>query len=316
MSVRSVITERCNAAAAPSASQACENSAAWVAAMRAGDIAAAFALSDAVLRSRHPSDADNPRLPYHLRWVWDGTPCDGRDVLVRCYHGLGDTIQFSRFLPALAARARTVHVEAQPTLLPLLSAIPGVARWIAFREDAPAPPRQVNLEIMELAHALRLGPEDIAAPKLPVAGLRLAPSPVWGVCWRAGDWDPQRSVPAASLLAALRQSGTRFVSLQRGPGADEAGDAFLNPGDRSADVLRTASLLRGVDAVATVDTMVAHLAGALGCRTALLLKAEADWRWMGERTDSVWYPSLRLFRQRTPGDWSAPLAALRAWAAG
>jgi hypothetical protein len=278
--------------------------------MRAGDFGAAFAISDAVLRARDPATADDARLPYHLRWVWDGTPVDGRDVLVRCYHGLGDTIQFSRFLPALGCRARSVHVEVQPALLPLITQVPGVDRWIPFREDRPVPPRTVSLEIMELAHALRLGPFEVGLSALTMTPLSLAPSPAWGLCWRAGDWIRDRSVPCGALVAAVHRPGRSLISLQRGSGAEEAGAVFVNPADRSDDVLRTAALLAGLDVVVTVDTMVAHLTGTMGRPTFLLLKADADWRWMSERAGSPWYPSLTLLRQNEPGDWSAPLRAL------
>ena len=96
----------------------------WMEAMRDGDLDAAHVISDAVLAARDPATRDDPSQPHHLRWVWDGTPPDGRDVLVRCYHGLGDTLQFARFLPALSGRAASVTVEAPAALVPLLSDLP------------------------------------------------------------------------------------------------------------------------------------------------------------------------------------------------
>ncbi len=93
----------------------------WTAAMRRGDFTAAWRISDAVLATRDPATRDDPGLPYHLRWVWDGAPLDGRDVLVRCYHGLGDTIQFARYLAPLRARAARVTLEAPPELRALLA---------------------------------------------------------------------------------------------------------------------------------------------------------------------------------------------------
>ena len=92
----------------------------WEAAMRRGDFAAAWRVNDAVLAARDPATRDDPALPYHQRWVWDGTPPDGADVLVRCYHGLGDTLMFSRYLPVLKRRAARLRVEVQPELLRFL----------------------------------------------------------------------------------------------------------------------------------------------------------------------------------------------------
>lgn len=294
----------------------------WFAATRRGDFQAAWATSDAVLAARDAATRDDPRLPYHLRWVWDGRPFDGRRVLVRCYHGLGDTLQFARYLPALRRRAAFVTLEAQPELLDMLVSLPGPDRVRPFRVADPAPPSECDIEIMELAHALRAGPMGEAVPYLSVspgrvarARARIGAGPAIGLCWQAGGWDPDRSVPLARLTPIL--AGRRLVSLQRGPAAGEAcAPAFLNPGDRSTDVAETAALIAAVELVITVDTMVAHLAGALGRPVWLLLKRDADWRWGEDRAGSPWYPTMRLFRQRRAGDWDAPLDALAADLAG
>lgn len=284
--------------------------AAWLDAMQRGDCATAWRVSDAVLAARDPAARDDPRLPYHRRWVWDGRAFDRRRVLVRCYHGLGDTLQFARYLPPLRARAARVTLEAPPELVPLLAGVPGVDRVVAFRLDAPLPPEECDIEIMELFHALRLSPARVkpaqlpAGPDCPLPGVRAA------LCWQAGDWDPRRSVPLAGLLAAVGPHG--LLSLQRGPAAGEAtAPAFCNPGDDCRDVRRTAGLLRAAPVVVTVDTMVAHLSGTLGRPTLLLLPEPADWRWGRAGATSVWYPSLRLLRQRSAGDWSGPLRSVR-----
>ena len=274
--------------------------------MRRADLPAAWRLADAALAARDLARRDDPTLPYHRRWVWDGTAPKGREVLVRCYHGLGDTLQFVRFLPALRRNAARVTLEAQPELLPMLAGQPGIDRLLAFDPSRPAPPAACDVEIMELAHLLRV---DAAALW---SGAYLAPPPAArpragavGLCWRAGDWDPDRSVPLAALRAVC--AGRPLVSLQRGAGAAEAGVGFVNPGDSSTDILATARLLASVDMVVTVDTMVAHLAGALGRPTLLLLKAEADWRWPAADGPSAWYPGTECLHQRAPGDWRAPL---------
>ena len=290
--------------------------------MRAGAFDQAWAISDAVLGARDPAKRDDPALPYHLRWVWDGQPLDGRQVLVRCYHGLGDTLQFVRYLPLLRARAAGLTLEAQPELIPLLRILPGPDRLIPFRPDAPAPASECDIEIMELAHALRLAPNG--APYLsaePLARLQAFAQPrpakglLVGLCWRAGGWDPGRSVPLAALAPLGRIPGVQLVSLQRGPGLEElaATDAppLLDTGDRSADVAAVARLLATLDLVITVDTMIAHLAGALGRPTWLLLQNEADWRWMSGQ-GSRWYDSVRIYRQASPGHWAAPLAEVQA----
>ncbi|HEY6432953.1 MAG TPA: hypothetical protein VIZ17_13310 [Acetobacteraceae bacterium] len=287
----------------------------WIEAMRRGDFSAAWAINDAVL-ARGGGLPDDPRLPYHLRFVWDGRPFDGRNVLVRCYHGLGDTLQFARYLPALRHRAASVALEVQPELFPLLRSIPEADRVIPFQVDAPAPPSACDLEIMELPHALRLGPEtppylSVPPDQVHRACERLGGGPIIGICSQAGDWDPERSVPLATLAPALQNPGWRFIRLQRSPCPGlPPGLCWTNPDDPLDDMLDTAALVAAADLIVTVDTMIAHLAGAMGRPVWLLLKAEADWRWMNGRRDSPWYPTMRLFRQSHPGDWSVPVANL------
>ena len=114
----------------------------WLAAMHRGDYAAAFRINEAVLAARDPLCRDDPRLPYHLRWVWDGRPFEGRNVLVRCYHGLGDTLQFARYLPILRQRVSSLTVEAPVSLIPLLASLPGIDRLVPFVAHAPAQPSE------------------------------------------------------------------------------------------------------------------------------------------------------------------------------
>ena len=269
--------------------------------MRRGDFQAAWAVSDAVLAARDPATRDDPSLPYHLRWVWDATPLDGRRVLVRCYHGLGDTLQFCRYLPALRRRAARVTLEVQAPLAPLLAGWADAVR--PFDLARPLPPDEVDIEIMELAHALRLAPDDAAY-------LRARPSPVRGIglCWQAGGWDPDRDVPATAL-AGLGRFGP-LISLQRGPAAGEAAKlGATDPLEGCMNLPRLAGLVAGLDAVVTVDTMVAHLAGALGRPTAVMLKHDADWRW-GCGAGCVWYGSVRTFRQRDSRIWDGVAEAV------
>lgn len=263
--------------------------------MRRGDLPAAWAIADAVLAARDPATRDDPALPYHLRWVWDGRPLAGERVVVRCYHGLGDTLQFARFLPQLRALATHVTLEVQPQLCTLLA---GLADDIVpFDVTAPIPAAH-DIEIMELVHALRTGFGDARYLHVSTA----AHGAQAGVCWQSGAWDPQRSVPL-DLLRPFLPAGA--VSLQRGA------SGLPDPLDGSMDMARTAALAAGLDRIITVDGMIAHLAGALGRPMDVLLKHDADWRW-GEGAFTPWYPSARLHRQARPGDWASALESLAA----
>lgn len=272
--------------------------------MRRGDFAQAWAISDAVLASRDPAERDNPLLPYHRRWVWNGRDYRRQHVLVRCYHGLGDTIQFARYLPVLRSLVASLSVELQPPLLPLFANVPGPDRLVPFVLDAPSAPSACDLEIMELPHALRLTPQD--APKPPY--LHVAPAPIArgavGICWQSGAWDTERDLPENLALGLLQQIRRAAFTLQPSP----TRLPVRNPAGAPVDIVEAASLIAGLDLVITVDTLFAHLAGALNRPTCLLLKHAADWRWLAGRSDSPWYPSMRLYRQPAPGDWESVIA--------
>lgn len=278
-----------------------ESAQTWVSAMRAADYPRAWAMSARDLAGRDPATRDDPRLPYHLRWVWDGRAFDRRDVLVRCYHGLGDTIQFARFLPALAARAASVTVEAPARLCDLIATVDPSIVLVPFDQAHPLPPAACDIEITELPFALRARPEESRFPYLnaPAAAL---PRGTIGLCHQGGDWDPARSFDPAQFapIAAAR----RCITLVSEPSPLPV----LNPDGCPFAMEATAALVAACDLVVTVDTMIAHLAGALGRPTWLLLKAEPDWRWNPAVTDTPWYPDMRLFVQQTPGDWAGVIA--------
>lgn len=271
--------------------------------MRAGRYAEAWAFEDAVRAARDPATCDDPGEPYHRRWVWDGSPLDGREVLVRCYHGLGDTIQFARYLPALADRVAGVTVEAPARLIPLLATGADAIRFVAFDHDAPMRADDAAVEITELASALRLPPDGVATPYL-ATGRAALPGGTIGVCYAAGEWDPARNVPA-ELLRPLCERGA-WLSLV----AEPSDLPVLNPAGCPFDIDATAALVAGVALVVTVDTMIAHLAGALGRPTWLMLKRDPDWRWDPAARTSAWYPTMRLFAKDTPGDWAGVVAAV------
>lgn len=291
----------------------------WRELMLRGDFAAAWRVSDAMLEQRRGMPVWE--LERHEQPVWDGTPVDGRRVLVRCYHGLGDTLQFIRYTALLRERAAEVNVWAQPELIPLLRTARGIDRLLPLHDGEPEVSRDVDIESMELPHLFRTVSETIPAES-PYLHAGVAPLArdgrlEVGVVWQAGGWDDRRSVPFDCFRQIAGVPGVRLHVLQRDPARAGCPPAWGIPSG-SDDVLATACIMRALDLVITVDSMPAHLAGALGVRTWLLLHSDADWRWMRDRDDSPWYPSMRLFRQHKPGDWepvmhhvACALAALR-----
>ncbi len=229
-------------------------------------------------------------------------------MLVRCYHGLGDTIQFARFLPALRQIAQSVTVWCQPELISLISRVDGVDRAMPLHDGRPDADFDVDIEIMELAHAMRAG-RDLVAIREPYLDVGIYHPPSVsaesafsiGLVWEVGNWDKRRSIPAR-LLRSLNTNGVRLCSLQRWPepGAVETigADDFSTP-----DIDTLACQLMRLDLLLCVDTMVAHLAGALGREAWVMLHADCDWRWPVSGSSSLWYPRARLFHQSSAGDW-------------
>ena len=285
----------------------------WMRSMRRGEWEAAWRLSDAVLRER----AGRPcwHLPRHEQAVWDGTPLDGKRVLVRCYHGLGDTLHFIRYAPLVKSIASEVIVWAQPALIPLLGTARGVDRLLPLHDGACEAEYDVDVEIMELPHVFRSTPRTVPAD---VPYLHADPAPLpddgrlaVGLVWRSGEWDDRRSVPFPLLAPLAEVPGVTLHLLQRGRALDEvpAGFGVVSGSDDAAEA---ASVIRALDLVVTVDSMPAHLAGALAAPTWTLLHTDADWRWMEGRDDTPWYPTMRLFRQERPGDWEPVVARVAA----
>jgi hypothetical protein len=284
----------------------------WMQAMRQGDFAAAWRISDDVLEQRLSSGEACLDWPRHQQFIWNGTPLDGRRILVRCYHGLGDTLQFVRLLATPRLRAAEVTLWAQPALMGLLRSVRGIDRLLPLHDGEPQLDYDVDLELMELPHALRLDTADLPGtlPYINVSG----PAPARsahrkiGVCWCAGDWLLERSIPTDELKPLASLPDIRWFSLQYPPAPCPLPAASV----ACRDIAEMAVRMRLLDLVITVDTMVAHLAGALCIPVWLLLHHEPDWRWMSGRDDSPWYPSMRLFRQPRAGDWSAVIEQVRA----
>ena len=277
----------------------------WFSCVRRGDFAAAWRLTDVDVARRRGVPCWH--LPRHEQYVWDGSPLAGKRVLVRCYHGLGDTVQFIRYAPLLKSVAAGVIVWAQPALLPLVRRVPGVDRAIPLHDGAPDVPYDADVEIMELPHVFRSTLDTL--PRT-VPYLRADPAPLprgpgrlhVGVTWRPGDWDDRRAVPVRLLAPLARLPGVTLHSLQRGPAAADW-PADLGPSSGSDDVAAAAGVMAALDLIVTVDSFPAHLAGALGRPVWTLLHSDPDWRWMVGRDDSPWYPTMRLFRQARAGEW-------------
>jgi hypothetical protein len=189
----------------------------WMAAARTGDFLRAWAIADRALALR--GGATCWHLPRHEQWVWDGRPLVGRRVLVRCYHGLGDTIQYARFLPQLARLAREVVVWAQPALLGLLRTLPAKLELLPLHDGTPETDYDVDLEIMELAHVLRVTlaslPNRVPYFAVPPAHRYTAAFSV-GLVARAGDFDARRSAPPDPLVSALAGLPVALFGLQLG----------------------------------------------------------------------------------------------------
>jgi Glycosyltransferase family 9 (heptosyltransferase) len=280
----------------------------WMSHMRRGEYRRAWAISDRVLAARRGAPCWH--LPRHEQYIWDGTPFDARDVLVRCYHGLGDTIQFARYLPWLRARARRVALWVQAPLIPLVGTIDPAIELVPLHDGEPGVSCDVDLEVMELPYAFRTTldtlPHAVPYIHVPRARLPAAGELRVGLVWRAGDWAEHRSIPFAQLAPLVALPVSWYV-LQGWPGLAERPAGFgIVAGEH--DVHELACVIRALDLVITVDSLAAHLAGALAVPVWTLLHASCDWRWMIDRDDSPWYPTMRLFRQRREGDWDDVVA--------
>ena len=276
----------------------------WIEAMRSGGFAAAWKISDRLLLTRGAEDQF--QLPRWRQSIWDGSDVAGKRVLVRCYHGLGDTIQFIRYAALLKKIAAEVIVWVQPSLIPLLRDVAGIDRMLPLHDGSPDVEYDVDIELSELPHLFRTTLEKIPAevPYVLVDPAVLASDGRMrvGLIWRSGDWDERRSIPFSQVQRLSQVSGVEWHILQREPLAAgwDGNFGVISGGDNPLDDAR---VMRALDLVISVDTMTAHLAGALGVNTWTLLPTDADWRWMRDRSDSPWYPTMRLFRQPAPGRW-------------
>ncbi|MFL9869655.1 tetratricopeptide repeat protein [Paraburkholderia fungorum] len=253
---------------------------------------------------------------------WHGEPLDGRSLLLVGEQGFGDHFQFLRYARELEQRGATVDICVREPLLPLAGRVPGVRRAFSGKPDGEydfwvpmmSVPSCVGTELSSIPAAVPYmfadkaqiktwrKRVDAAGKSKRKVGLVWAGSPTFGN-------DRYRSVALADLAALSEVKNVAWYALQKGPAHDQLADApeVFRAHDFSADLHNfndTAALIMNLDLVIAVDTGVAHLAAALGKPVWVLLPANSDWRWLEERSDSPWYPSMKLFRQTALGDWT------------
>jgi tetratricopeptide (TPR) repeat protein len=260
---------------------------------------------------------------------WEGeASLEGKTLLVYAEQGLGDTLQFCRYVPLLEARGATVLLEVQPALKLLLRSL-GMRGTLIARGEA-LPPFDLHSPLGSLPLAVRTELDTIPSG-VPYLHVDPAPARAWaerlaalpglkvGLNWYGNPEAEKlaaleaRSFPLAAAALLARVPGVSLVSLQKGSGSEQRAEVpfggaiaqLTDPLHMGADEIaqETAAILMGLDLTITADTALAHLAGALGARVWVILQAVPDWRWLIGRDDSPWYPTMRLFRQRNPGDW-------------
>jgi tetratricopeptide (TPR) repeat protein len=250
---------------------------------------------------------------------WQGEPLLGQTVLVRAEQGLGDTIQFARYLPMLIERGADVMFAGPQALNRLFRQIAGLR---VISRTTSLPTYDFWIDQMSLPRLLGTRADSVPRSEGYLSAdadatarwrARLAPGFRVGLVWAgnpAHSNDARRSMPLLQLAPFIPTPGCAFVSLQVGPSSGEIVEMF-GIEDRSSaltDLAKTASLVSALDLVVTVDSCVAHLAGALGVPAWIMLPFAPDWRWLAGRCDSPWYDSVRLFRQTRPGDWAGVVA--------
>ena len=277
-------------------------------------------------------DSSSPRRDFPQP-EWQGEAMQGGTLLIHAEQGLGDTVQFCRFLPLAAQRARIV-LEVPAPLRRLMEGLPGVAQLVTAGE--PLPVFDSHCALMSLPHRLGTG-ADVLGHTVPYLTPPAAETADWrqycatlrglkvGLAWAGASRpllsssvqvDRRRSI-ALSLLAPLATiPGVVLTSLQKGDAAQELYDSappwpIEDWTGELNDFADTAALIQALDLVIAVDTAVAHLAGALGKPVWLLNRFDSCWRWQVDRQDSPWYPSLRQFRQKRPGDWAEVVGRVR-----
>jgi tetratricopeptide (TPR) repeat protein len=255
--------------------------------------------------------------------AWDGSPLNGRTILLYAEQALGDTIQFIRYAPLVKERGGTVVVECQPPLARLLASCPGIDQLVP--RGSPLPPFEVQAALLSLPGLLGTTLETVprnvpylsAAPDLVASWRRERGGETSfkvGIAWQGSATfagDRLRSAPLRHFAPLVRVGGVRLFGLQKGPGREQIStcrqldltDLGGTLDEATGAFMDTAAVMMNLDLVVTTDTSVAHLAGALGVPVWVALAIGADWRWLLDREDCPWYPSMRLFRQSRAHDW-------------
>jgi len=261
------------------------------------------------------------------RGMWDGSPLAGRTLLLRAEQGYGDAIQFFRYARLLARQGEKVVLECRPELLALFASQGGELRFFAAGEEPP--PFDTFAYLLSLPHLLGTTLADLPAPTPYLRG-DAALSAKWrermprggtlkvGVVWAGSAGyknDRYRSLPAERLAPLAALPGVELYSLQLGEAAGElaalgGAGAVCDLSGSLRDFADTAAVIENLDLVLSVDTAVAHLAGAMGKRVLVMLPFSCDWRWLSGRSDSPWYPTMRLYRQQPGEGWGGVLAAI------
>ncbi|MBR1217371.1 tetratricopeptide repeat protein [Bradyrhizobium sp. U87765 SZCCT0131] len=281
-----------------------------------GDLVNGFREYGWRLRSKVLADGEEAFDAPH----WQGEDFSGRTLLLHAEYGLGDTLNFVRYVPRVVARGGSVVLQAQPALVPLLRRSLDIT---VIARGEPLPPFDLHMPLMGLPCVFGTTLDDIPADVPYLAGdpvkrdawrgalaseTRLKVGVVWaGNPLHKGDrW---RSLPAEAVLPHLVMDGVQLYSLQKepresdGPTLARLRRSVIDLGPGLGDFMDTAAAIEALDLVIAVDTSVAHLAGALGRPVWMLLPYALDWRWFREREDSPWYPTMRLLRQPKPHDW-------------
>jgi Tetratricopeptide repeat len=264
---------------------------------------------------------------------WMGEPLNGARILLHAEQGLGDTLQFLRYLPLVQAAGGSVVLAVQSTVRRLVAELPGVAGVVSAGDAAPVVDWQCPLLSLPLAFGTTIDtiPAQVPYLTVPEEALRKAATVEWpatglrvGIVWagRATHTkDRYRSIPLQLFEGLFGMEGVHFFSLQMGPFSLQMGPEAAQLAAMESqvtdltqgigDLADTAALMTHLDLVLAVDTSVAHLAGALGKKVWVMLPLAPDWRWMLDRKDSPWYPSMRLFRQTRFEDWETVLDEVR-----
>jgi tetratricopeptide (TPR) repeat protein len=270
----------------------------------------------------------HPTRPSFTQPSWDGLPLDGKRILLYCEQGLGDAVQFVRYASLLAESGARVIVQCQPSMRRLFATVPGVVATHCPPE--PPPDFDVHFPLLSLPRVIGTTLQNIPA-SVPYLSADTEKVEAWkqrlasmagrlkvGLVWAGNpehQRDHDRSISLAALAPLADAGEVAFVSLQKGAAASQTaapptGMQLLDYTIELADFADTAGLIANLDLVISVDTSVAHLAGAMGKAVWTLLPFAPDWRWLLGRADSPWYPTMRLFRQPAPGDWGSPIRAV------